>query len=249
MINSNQIIRNKMKQLTVIIAIIISFKATCQEIESKKDTTKNLDKLLLGLNFSHDYGKMRYDSKNEVIGQGFSSGLSFRYNLNDKWSIEGGILYSNKKYGYEIEGLNFGDLIDPMNGVYYANSNTIKIAKCSYNDNYIDLPIRTIKYFGSKKLRLLTSAGITTNILMRSQTECKLQNDNNEIQTVNFDRKEVKINVSTNFSIGAEYKINNRIKVQIEPIYRQGLLNKSNSTAKIKFSNLGLNFTTYFVLM
>lgn len=246
--NSKQDIRINMKQLTVIIAIIISFKANCQEIESKKDTTKNLDKLLLGINFSPDYGKMRYDSKNEVISLGFSSGLSFRYNINDKWSIEGGLLYSNKKYGYEIGGLIFGDLIDPMNGVYYANSNTIKIAKCSYNDDYIDLPIRTIKYFGSRRLRLFTGAGITANILMRSQTECKLENDDNEIQTINFDRNDVKINISTHFSIGAEYKINNRIKVQIEPIYRQGLLNISNSTAKIKFSNLGLNFTSYLAL-
>jgi hypothetical protein len=237
-----------MKKLTLIIAIIISLKANCQEIESEKDKPENLDKLLMGINFSPDYGKMKYDSENELMKPGFSSGINFRYNITNKWSIEGGVQYSNKKYGYEIGGLIFGDLIDPMNGVYYADSATLKRAKCSYKDVYIDLPIRTIKYFGSSRLRFFTGAGITANILLKTQTECILENDNSVKQTIYFDSKKSKLNISTNISIGAEYKINKKIKVQIEPIYRQGLLNISNSMAKIKFWNLGLNFTTYLIL-
>lgn len=237
-----------MKRLVLIIATITSFNATCQEIHGKEEIIETPSKLLLGINLSPDLGKMKYDSKNEVIEIGFTSGITLRRNISNKVSIEGGILYSRKKYGYKTGELMFGDLVDPMNGFYNDNSITLKRTECSYIDDYIDLPIRTIKYFGSKRLRFYAGLGITGNILMKSQAKCTLENNNSIIQTIDMKRKDLDLNISTNIAIGAEYKINNTFKIQIEPIYRQGLFNISNSIAIIKYWNVGANFTLYVTL-
>jgi hypothetical protein len=237
-----------MKRIVLIIATITSFNANCQEIHGKEDKIETPSKLLFGINLSPDLGNMKYDSKNEVMEIGFTSGITLRKNISNKWSIEGGILYSRKKYGYKTGELMFGDVIEPMNGIYNANSTTLNRTECSYIDDYIDLPIRTIKYFGSKRLRFFAGFGITGNILMKSQAKCTLENNNSVTQTIDLKRKDLDLNISTNISIGGEYKINNTFKIQIEPIYRQGLFNISNSAAKIRYWNVGANFTLYVTL-
>jgi len=239
--------RNKLKHLTVLISTLISFAINAQPSEGE-DLEKTFKKILIGFNISPDYCKMKYNSQNEVMNIGITSGIQIRYNFSNQFGFESGLQYSNKKYGHETNGLTFGDLIDPINGFYNSSMIGISNSTCSYDDTYFDVPFRTIYSFGENRVRLIASIGIAANIMLRSQTNCLIQYENGEQETKIFNRNEPRLNLSTTFSIGVEFKINKRIKLQVEPTYRYGIRNISNSLAEIKFWNLGLNTTCYIAL-
>lgn len=254
---------DKMKYLILISAIFVSNISFGQDAIIPKPTIE-IKRLYAGVNVSPDYcyrtlynRDVNYsiwliDVRNdqEIPKIGYTAGLNFGYNVSQLLGIEIGIQYSNKGYSTKYFNLTFGDMTDPRFGFTYTTSNDPlpNKGKFVYNHYYLDIPLRAIFRFGKKRVQLVTSVGITTNIFLNATTTSVLKFENGEAeyktQTQKYAYKS--LNVSPTISIGAEYKINNKINLRAEPTFRYGLFNIIHAPIIAKLWSGGFNISCYY---
>jgi hypothetical protein len=218
----------------------------------------------IGVNFSPDYcfrtlknndGSSSNDlilkSRNETEKSkfGYTTGLNVIFNFKKNIGIEAGIQFSNKGYQTKIQDLTFGSAIDPRRGFAYNASGAAPIrAKFIYNDYYIDIPLKANFIFGKKKIRFITSAGLTTNIFIKETVTSVLEYDNgtNDKKTHSTTYDYNKINLSPIVSVGIDWKLNVRSNLRIEPTLRYGVLKIMNEPLTDYLWNAGLNISYFF---
>jgi len=183
-------------------------------------------RLSIGLNFSTDY-----------------SDVSFKNNLKPT---------KNKKgYAYDSDFLTFGDQIVDRRGLIYTDNRRITKLKIRYNHNYLDIPARIIYVTGVKRLKLISSIGITTNFRLNATRYSVFKYEDSKTSRY---RSEIKdglnpINFTGTVSAGVQYKYNDKIRFTAEPTYRHGLYEAENvGSVGSYFWNAGLNFICYYSL-
>lgn len=246
-----------MKRLTTILAIVISLTAFGQ------DNATETHKLLIGVTVSPDIcfrtlEKTDGSSTNDWImdlrndGESpkfsYSTGLSLCYNLTRHWGIETGLQYSNKGFAFVNSNPTFGSQIDPRYGFIYGDSIT-KITMLD-NFNYLDIPLRTIFTVGSRKVRFISSVGITTNILINATNTSVVKYENGDTdrntQEQPYDYK--KVNFSPTVSIGIDWQLCDKFNLRVEPTFRYGLLKIIDAPITAYLWSGGLNLTCYYAL-
>ena len=256
-----------MKILFFIAAIFISIVASGQDTLNQQVTNKNFKRILISVNVSPDYcyrtvkdneGSefssviIAAENNNEVPKFGYSGGLNIFYGYRKNIGFELGLQYSTKGFAYRNIGLVFGDMINPRNG--YGSSQSFGVsplqARFIYNYNYIDIPVRAIYHFGKNKIHFVTSVGVTTNILLNATQTVIVEDANGSSYTgtQNQDYKFKSINISPTFSIGVNYKINEKLNLQAEPTFRYGLINILDAPISTYLWNAGLNISCYYKL-
>ena len=115
---------------------------------------------------------------------------------------------------------------------------------------YWCIPLKCILTTGNKKLRFISSFGITTNVLVKaSTTNISTFIDGKKTKTTQQSNETYNsINLSPTFSLGAEMRIKNRSFIRIEPTFRYGILNIIDAPITAKIWNAGLNINYYFGL-
>jgi hypothetical protein len=225
-----------MKKVVAFLFIITSLFTYAQD--STQTKSKKPKRVFIGVNFSSDMCSAVF--KNPILDNlglkaipkfGFSSGLNICYVIKKYLSLNLGVQYSRKEYEAK-SNLTFGDMIDRRRGFVY-NSNESYSGTNIYQ--YIDIPLTANFIFSKKKMRFITSVGLTTNILLN-------QPNNSFITGNNYSR----INLSPTLSCGIDYKINNKMFFRIEPTFRYGLLKVSTGLATQYIWSAGVNFSFYF---
>ena len=102
--------------------------------------------------------------ENETWRLGFSSGLSASYRLSKLISIESGLLYTRRGYGYEDELITA--IPDPRFG-FVSNTQEANL-RINYSFNYVDIPLKCNLNFGLGKHNLIVGAGVVNNLLINS---------------------------------------------------------------------------------
>lgn len=181
-------------------------------------------------------------NKNEISKVGYTAGLNVCFNLKRFFGLETGIHYSNKGYQTDMQNLTYG-YFNPPTGNVPAQVNFI------YNMYYIDIPVKANFTFGKNKLRFIASAGIATNVFINeTQTNVWVYPDKTDKETHKTAFGYKKFNISPMLSLGLDYKINNRMKLRIEPIVRYGMLPIIDAPITGSLYNSGLNIGYYFGL-
>jgi hypothetical protein len=254
-----------MKKLFVFLLLFISVFANAQD----STKTKKASSFFIGANFSPDYcfrtlknndgsqlSSMIVDSYNkiEVAKFGFSTGVSFCFVITKHISLDLGVQYSNKGFQNKESSLTFGDMIDRRRGFVYntnpSNANLPTSGKIVYTYNYLDIPLKVNFVFGKKKVRFISSIGLTTNLLMSSKntfvgqdsTGKSIKNSSNTTPTYS------RINLSPTISCGIDYKINDKMFFRVEPTFRYGILKMTDTPVTQYLWNAGLNISYYFGL-
>jgi hypothetical protein len=190
-----------------------------------------LQRFLIGVNFSPDYCyralknndgsssgdaviTMRNDK--EVAKFGFTAGINVCYNFSEFLGLETGIQYSDKGYQtkmYELVPLQ----PDPSLPVQL---------KIVYDYYHIDIPLKINFTLGKKRLRFCTGTGITTNIFLDEKVTSvqDFSNGDRKEEPLNSDFDYNAVKLSLVVSAGVDYKINDRMKIKLEPTFRYGLL-------------------------
>jgi opacity protein-like surface antigen len=248
-----------MKQLLIIIALLFSFTLYGQETNTLT-TTKKTHKLLIGFNFSADIGYrlLKYDradshyngyrNDNEKPNFGYTSGLNIKYNISKKIGFEIGAQYSKKGYTTKKETLLW-DYAFPSSDLVNENGLFPNKFKQNFNYHYIDIPLRVIFSSDASKVQFITSIGITTNLLIKANSpNIYYYKDGSIKRQVHNKDNYKKINITPTISAGIAYQLSDKLKLNIEPTYRFGLLKTSSSTINEYLWSVGLNITCYYTL-
>ncbi len=250
-----------MKTTLLVISILYSVFLSGQD--TTQVTVQKNKRVYLGANFSPDYcfrTLLNNDGSalsSTIISQynttdrpkfGYTSGINLGYTLTKHISLEAGIQYSNKGFQTKQTTLTFGDMIDRRRGFVYNTTSLYTSGKIVYRYNYLDVPLKVNFVFGKKKLHLISSVGIATNILM-SATNTFVGVDstgksikNSSVTTSTYNR----INLSPMVSCGIEYVINTKMFFRIEPTFRYAILRASDTPVTEHLWNAGLNVSYYF---
>lgn len=181
---------------------------------------------------------IEYRNNEEIPKIGFTPGLNTLFNLKNNMSVEVGIQYSNKGFQTKMLELFPFQPNDPL----VPNE-----TKFIYNYHYLDIPLRFNYVFGKKKIRFLTSAGVTTNVFIEeTQKSIRIYSDRTEKNTEPTNIEYNRFNITPTLSFGIDYKINNKMNLRIEPIFRYGILKIIDAPITGYLYNTGLNVGFYF---
>jgi hypothetical protein len=254
-----------MKRLIIIATMMISLVAFGQDAE-KTQPSNDFKRLIVGINVSPDYCFRTLSSNGGSIAAtitglrndqeepkfGYTAGLNVCYNITKHFGFEMGVQYSNKGFETKETELTYGDPIDNRYGFVFQSSGSPGPTKIKfiYNHTYLDIPIRAIYSFGEKRVHFLASVGIATNIFLNATTTSVGEYANGETKRQTRDQmyKYEAIDLSPIISIGADYRISNKINLRAEPTFRYGLLTIVDAPITANLWSAGLNITCYYAL-
>ena len=226
---------NDMQKIIFILLAILTLKTYSQS----NDTTYS-GKFDLGFSFSPDYSyrvltsgtennwmKDSYDTL-EVARYAYTTGFSFAYHPDEKFSISVGVLFSDK--GEKTKRYTIPPVNNYINHYYY-----------------LDLPVKASYYVYSGKIKLYVSVGICTNIYLRGLTHIEVP-ASAETKKVEMAPGMNAISASFIGGLGIDCPLSNRWYFKLEPNYRRFITPATNSGVKRYFYSGGLNAGFFFQL-
>lgn len=237
----------------ILIFTLSFFAATCFGQDLENQTSK----FSLGLSFSPDYSYrtlnaeansddqsiVDFRNRYESPKMGFTTGVRAVYRLNKSWSIEMGLLYSNKG---EKQVNRYYVSIDPRKGFITDQDVTAKF----YNHyKYLDIPVKANYYITAKRLKLFVSSGLSANVFLRYNAVSHIERaDGSEENDKSTEMKLSALNFSAMIGFGAEYQIKDRIHVRLEPEFRHAITSIIDRPIKQYPYSLGANAGIFIAL-
>jgi hypothetical protein len=243
-----------MNRIVIFILLLFSFSTSGKEVADTL-SAKKISRFYFGINISADncyrtltkndntvdslwnYARNIEDSI-EIPKFGYTAGISFGYEFTRRLSAEAGIQYSNK--GYRTIPIETEILFDPDYGTLARN--TISFI-------YLDFPLKVNYTFFDKRVKLITSLGVTVNVLLKSTFRSVPEDKGIEEFYYVSDYPYNKINISPEIGIGIKYKINDRMNLILQPAFRYGILgldDKSYKTTHLWSAGLSMGYYCKF---
>jgi hypothetical protein len=177
----------------------------------------------------------------EDVKIGYTAGINLCYKIRESAGLETGLQYSNKGFQTAVSPLHFMQQgpNDPVN------------SKFIYYFNYLDIPFKVNLVFGPKKVKLYTSAGLVTNILLGSGVISVLgfsDGHNETKKQPNTFYNYNKVAVSSSFSAGADIRISEKKCLRIGPELRHSLIPTLDAPLNEYLWSLGLLTALYIDL-
>jgi hypothetical protein len=180
----------------------------------------------------------------EIPKFGYTTGLNFLWQLNKKFSLEAGALYSDKGYQTKQEPLS--------NGLYGGNfvnqpDNAVS-GSFVYHIQFLDIPLKVNYYLLRTGVKLFLSGGLSTNIFLGEKDTYTVTYGDGHTTTRELTPYSTPsaINLSVVAGIGISFHISRQLLVRIEPVYRQSLTPLSYSPIKYYLYSAGLNTGLYY---
>lgn len=164
---------------------------------------------------------------------GFTTGFSYVYGFG-RFAVETGAQYSSKGEQTEFMELRYQM---PEPGLPTK-------AKITYQYNYLDVPFKLLYNFKLAKINFFVSSGASANIFLYDKNIILQQYENGDIK-----RKTEKnihdynpVNFAAMASFGAELPLlNDKVRLRIEPIYRQSVTSIIDAPIKSYLYSAGIN--------
>jgi len=182
------------------------------------------------------------DFVNEFYSPKFSytAGTDFLFVLNQRFTLQSGIHYSNR--GSRTKKIHLTDI----NGIPYDP----EFMNVIINFHYIEAPLKVNYNINFEQLRLYFSGGIITGFLSGVNTTNKLfyQSGDMEKQKINeLDDNTNRLNLSATLGTGFDFFINSNMSFRIEPNFKLSFLKLSSTATGTQFLwNSGINFSYMF---
>jgi Outer membrane protein beta-barrel domain len=237
-----------MKIYVFAFCLFIATSAFGQTLNNNDNKENNLKKFQIGFNISPDICyrtiegnasiPMLKELRNgeEVPKISYTTSVNISYTIKKNFSIETGIQYSNK--GYQTKDIEF-TFPDPDPAVPEK-------VKTIYNYHYLAIPLRSNFIFGENKIRFIASVGVEVEFLINESQTSILYFPNNTTRIIESIGSEYrKVNLSPFLSLGADYKINDKMNLRLQPIFRYGVLKTSDTPLTDLLYSVGLNIGLY----
>jgi opacity protein-like surface antigen len=221
---------------------------------SQDSTQFTANRFSIGLTFSPDYcyrflkSNSGYDwiteSRNdhEIPKFGYTAGASLSYKYKKNMQFESGLFYSNKGYSSDWSDLIFLD--------EDFTQDSVKL-KSTYIFHYIDIPLKMNYMLIDRKFKLFITAGVSANVFLSQQTRwvTEFRDGITEYDKTKGDRRGFHaVDLAFLAGLGAEYKFSKKLRLHLEPLYRQSLISFMDSSIKGYFYSFGINSGVYYSL-
>lgn len=240
-----------MKYILLIFITAYSILLLGQE-PTPENEPKHIQRFRIGFNFSPDiiyrslFDKNNNLTRNEQTLNGapilsFSTGINVQYQFSNRFSLEMGGRYSKK--GLSTKEFNIiSDSLILLKG-------PVGKLKYEYIYHYIDIPVRAIAIFGKKKIKFITSLGITTSILTREEEKAIFTFSDNGNDKSSLFRSPTgnRLNISSTISAGISYDFHKKHRISFEPTFHHQLINNTG-LINDRLWSVGINFTYYYQL-
>jgi len=176
-------------------------------------------------------------NEREIPKLGYNFGLNTEFKIADHFKLETGLNYSNK--GYRTKKIV---AITPEPGLSHF--------QISYAHHYIEVPLVLNYVAGKNKLKLISSIGVSMNVLVSSKRKSILYYENSSNKTTYSDmdndfEQYNKFNLTPLVSIGAEYQINTKTSIKVQPTFNYSILKIINSPISAHLWSSGIQFGYY----
>jgi hypothetical protein len=209
--------------------------------QNKSTSSGNASKgFQLGFNASPDYCFTTMPSYFEVPKLGYTFGLNTAYQFNQHFSVETGLHYSNK-----------GCQTSKMDLVFFEpNPSNPNQAQYIYNDHFIDIPLKANFTVGSRKIRFITSVGLTTNLFLKeTQTNIYVYSDRTDINTISPSFTDFrKVNFTPTLSAGIDWSVHPAVNLRVEPTAQYSAFTMTNTPLTGHLFSAGLKMSVYYCL-
>jgi hypothetical protein len=177
---------------------------------------------------------INYRNENETVKMGYTGGLHLGYNFNERFGFQTGIQYANR--GFSTKKIDIaGSLMDPV--IVIPES-----FKYNYNYHYLEIPTKVNFSFGTNRMRLTTSAGVSSAFLIKqSRTYIGYYKDTTTRQDITSIDTYNRFNLFATISAGIEMRISPIISIKVEPTFRYGLLKITDTPVSGHWYSGGLN--------
>lgn len=236
----------------LLISLILS--ASVSFGQGKSPSSENRSKgFQLGLNTSPDFcyrtlqnnsgdasldGLIKMRNENERIILSYSSGISAAYQFNQCVGIETGLSYVVR--GFQSKSTASISPPDPGVPTYF---------KSKYHFHFIDIPLKTNFIFGDKKLRFITSVGVTTNIFLKEMMTSILYFDTHtDKYTFESTDPYRTLNFSPTLSAGIDWNLHPKVNVRVEPSFQFSALKIIDAPVSGRLYSAGLKMSMYYRL-
>jgi hypothetical protein len=154
-------------------------------------------------------------NETETVKLGYTGGLHLGYNFNERFGFQTGIQYANR--GFSTKKIDIaGSLMDPVIPESF---------KYNYNYHYLEIPTKVNFSFGTNRMRLTTSAGVSSAFLIKqSRTFIGYYKDTTTRQDITSIDTYNRFNLFATISAGLEMRISPIMSIKVEPTFRYGLL-------------------------
>lgn len=208
-----------------------------------------------GVSFSPDYTyrtlKSNVDeldfidirNESESARFGFTTGLSVKYLLSERWVLESGLQYADRGDKMETEDTGY---VFPEDG----SDPVIPDKTESINHYYfLGVPLKVNFYLLNKRCNVFLSGGVSTDFFSGSNTK-QIHTIDGEKQISSYSEEGVDFN-TINFvglaGFGIDYRINEKLELRFEPMLRYSFSSlTSYSDLHTYLYSYGLNFAIYF---
>lgn len=193
----------------------------------------------IGLNLTPDLNfrtlSIISNSEGTVPKAGVTLGVNTSYYFKEHFSLEAGINYAFRNYQRD-DLFQDSEQYDPR---------FPDISRHHLNFQYIEVPVLANFFTNHKKLRFITSLGVSSNIFLNLEEKTwwiypdKVVEWNSPYSS----KPKNKISFSPIIALGLDYQISNKLNLRLQPTARYILPEKSSV---VRAFSIGLNFGTYY---
>ncbi|MFK7757858.1 MAG: outer membrane beta-barrel protein [Flavobacteriales bacterium] len=181
---------------------------------------------------------------------GYTTGLSIAYDLKNNFSLESGLQHSNRGFQHKISWSNLitNNIIDDRYGFTYNSSEEGNIETISFIDRlqYLGIPINLNYVAGRKKLKFISSIGVTAEYLFKaSSVVVKHYDDKRPERDARIEEGYNRFNLSPQISLGVEYQFSDQMSLRAMPTFRAGLMPIIDAPVTGYVYNAGVLFGWY----
>jgi hypothetical protein len=171
-------------------------------------------------------------NETETVKLGYTGGLHLGYNFNERFGFQTGIQYANR--GFSTKKIDIaGSLMDPVIPESF---------KYNYNYHYLEIPTKVNFSFGTNRMRLTTSAGVSSAFLLKqNRTYIANFKDSTTRQNITTIDTYNRFNLFATISAGIELHISPIMRIKVEPTFRYGLLKITDTPVSGHWYSGGVN--------
>ncbi|KAA9333718.1 outer membrane beta-barrel protein [Adhaeribacter soli] len=236
-----------MKKLIIAALAFVSFNSYAQTADLKPNS-----KIALGVSFSPDYSyrtlksdadsKWIIDIREEVESAklGYTTGANALINLSNRFSLETGLLFSDKGYKAKVKYI-----------VTEPDPNAPESAKHNYRYLTLDVPLKVNYYITTGKIKAFASVGSSANFFMtvKRTSTYEYANGKTEKKTVPAsDFGYEKVDIAALASVGVDYALTENLLLRVEPIYRRSVTSITKLPIDGYLYSAGLNLGVFMKL-
>lgn len=205
-------------------------------ISSSFFSQKNEVVLQYGLNYSDNYVtatnsdfKESADFSRETYQAYFGGlvGLKYRRKINN---IKLGIGVQHVTFSQQVEGLTFGDNVDPQTGFTSSNESY------QYLNRFLDIPLTVYYTLGNNKIKGVIEGGLSNFFYL---------NTAGSFETRKIDSYKA-YNLGVNLALGGRYDFNDKLMLELNTHYQQFITGLIKDKPNVQERPFGIGLTLGF---